>query len=243
MSASDVFRDRGYSGTTDFAAEKPRQALFQRYCRELGGVKEDSRVLDIGCGWGFVAGPLSGYLGSDGTYDGIDVDEAKIQWCRSRFPGENFRFRTVDIAHPSYNPRGRIEASKYRFPFSDGSFDSVILRSVFTVIPGAEAHNYISEIARVLKPGGRCLSTLFLLNRESLSLMNPQTSRYFKHSFGFFRTDALDGSQAVAYDENYFRVAFSLRGMKVKDPIYYGSWCGRDSVWGAQDIVVAVREI
>jgi ubiquinone/menaquinone biosynthesis C-methylase UbiE len=243
MSASEMFNDRGYSGTENLEAEKPRQRVFLRHCRELGGLRPHDRVLDVGCGWGFLAGALREYLGAEGTYDGIDIQAWKIQWCRSWFPTENFRFRTVDVANPNYNPRGQIKASTYRFPFPDRSFDFVVLRSVFTVMPGAEAHNYISEIARVLKPGGRCLSTLFLLNRESLRLMDPRTTRYFKHSFGFFRTEGAGGSHAVAYDETYFRVAFSIHGMKVRDPIYYGTWCGRDSDWGAQDIVVAVKEI
>lgn len=243
MSASEVLRDRGYSGTMNLEAEKPRQRVFLRHCRELGGLTMQDRVLDVGCGWGFLAGALSEYLAPEGTYDGIDVQAWKIQWCRSRFPAENFRFRTVDVSNPSYNPGGQIKASEYRFPFPDRTFDFVVLRSVFTVMPGAEAHNYITEIARVLKPGGRCLSTLFLLNHESLRLMDPRTTRYFKHSFGFFRTEARDGSAAVAYDETYFRMAFSIHGMRMRVPIRYGTWCGRDSEWGAQDIVVAVKDI
>jgi ubiquinone/menaquinone biosynthesis C-methylase UbiE len=242
VTASEGFTDRGFSGTTDLETEKPMQRRFLGYCRELTGLKPNHRVLDVGCGWGFLAAALSDYLGPEGAYDGVDVEPAKIRWCHSRFRRENFRFQTADVANLNYNPSGQIRASRYQFPFPAGTIDLVVLRSVFTVMPGADAHNYISEIARILKPGGHCLSTLFLLNEESLRLMDPRSTRYFKHSFGFYRTESADGSHAVAYDETYFRVAFSLQGMKVRDPICYGTWCGRESKWDAQDMVVAVKE-
>ena len=35
----------------------------------------------------------------------------------------------------------------------------------------ADMENYLKQIARVLKPGGRCLITYFLLNPESAKLM------------------------------------------------------------------------
>ena len=48
------------------------------------------------------------------------------------------------------------------FPFSDGSFESVLLASVFTHMPLPEIRNYLNEISRVLSPHGSVLlSVLF----------------------------------------------------------------------------------
>jgi ubiquinone/menaquinone biosynthesis C-methylase UbiE len=38
------------------------------------------------------------------------------------------------------------------------------MKSLFTHIRPAEVENYLREMARVLKPGGRCLAAFFMLN-------------------------------------------------------------------------------
>lgn len=48
--------------------------------------------------------------------------------------------------------------------FSDGSFDFILLKSVFTHLRPKEMENYIREVARLLAPSGTCLATFFLLN-------------------------------------------------------------------------------
>ena len=65
-----------------------------------------------------------------------------------------------------YNPTGHYLNSEYRLPFPDGDFGVVFLCSVFThMLPDGVA-NYIREISRVLKRGGRCVSSFFLLNQR-----------------------------------------------------------------------------
>lgn len=66
---------------------------------QLGGLKPDERILDVGCGIGRVAVPLTGYLDENGSYEGIDVIPEAISWCQKsitpRHP--NFRFVLADV--------------------------------------------------------------------------------------------------------------------------------------------------
>lgn len=115
---------------------------FLRYFIELGGLQPSDKVLDVGCGVGRMAVPLTRYLANPGSYEGFDIDAKEIEWCTrhitSRYP--NFRFRTADIQSRRYNPKGAYTAAEYKFPFPDGSFDFLFMTSVFTHIlqPGME---------------------------------------------------------------------------------------------------------
>ena len=72
---------------------------------ELGGLQPRHRVLDVGCGIGRVAVPLTGYLSREGSYEGFDIVRSGIRWCNrrigSRYP--NFRFIHVDLKNDLYN--------------------------------------------------------------------------------------------------------------------------------------------
>jgi ubiquinone/menaquinone biosynthesis C-methylase UbiE len=130
---------------------------------EIGGLKPSERVLDVGCGVGRVAIPLTKYLKDNGSYEGFDVVPKEIKWCQKnispRFP--NFNFQLADVYNKAYNPYAKHEASKYKFPYDDDTFDFVFLTSVFTHMLTKDMENYLSEIVRVLKKGGNALSLIF----------------------------------------------------------------------------------
>ena len=72
-----------------------------------------------------------------------------------------------EIFKKCYNPNGAFKAVDFRFPYEEESFDLIFLTSVFTHMQGAEVRHYLDEIRRALRPGGKCLTTCFLLNGES----------------------------------------------------------------------------
>ncbi|MDN3719227.1 class I SAM-dependent methyltransferase [Roseibium salinum] len=83
-------------------------------------MRENERVLDIGCGIGRMAVPLTQYLDpATGQYEGIDPSSHGIQWCSRNISSvyPNFRFRHLDIAHELYNPKGRIRGIELALPF------------------------------------------------------------------------------------------------------------------------------
>ncbi|HEY8504805.1 MAG TPA: class I SAM-dependent methyltransferase [Gemmataceae bacterium] len=211
----------------------------------LAGLRPGESVLEVGCGCGRIAVPLTGYLGARGRYEGFDICEPLVRWCRRhvtpRFP--NFAFRHADIYNGHYNPRSRTRACEYRFPYPDGEFDLVFLTSVFTHLLPADLEHYLAEIARVLRPGGRCFATAFLLNAESLRLAGEGAGqfRFGPARDGWATLDPADPEAAVAYEEGPFLERFRRHGLSVRRPIDFGDWCGRAGCRAGQDIVVAFK--
>lgn len=218
---------------------------FFRYFVDFGGLRPEHRVLDVGSGVGRMAVPLTSYLNSQGGYEGFDIEPDGIRWCTEavtpRFP--NFRFQVADIHNSFYNPAGRYKASEYRFPYEDGTFDFVFLTSVFTHLLPDEVENYTAEISRVLRPGGRCLITFFLLNPESLRAIEEGKNTDFVRDFGVYRSSNVKALEsAVAFKEEYVRDLYARHGLEILEPIRYGSWCKRPRFTSYQDIVVAQKK-
>src|SRR3984957_18383311 len=134
---------------------------FLGYLVDLCGLQPGDAVLDVGCGSGRMALPLTGYLNREGRYAGFDVSRPAIAWGTEDISGShpNFDFRVVDIQNGTYNPKGKYKASDFRFPYPDGSFDVVLLASIFTHMFEQDVEHYLHEIVRVLKAGGRSLIT------------------------------------------------------------------------------------
>jgi SAM-dependent methyltransferase len=218
---------------------------FLRYFVELARLQPDERVLDVGCGSGRMARPLTGYLRPRGSYDGFDIVPRGIDWAQrtisARFP--HFRFQLADVRNDIYNPDGLVPAAEYRFPYADETFDLVVLTSVFTHMRAAEVRHYLDEVARVLRPGGRCLITFFLLNDESRPALAAGASDFtFRYGEGIVRFDhPTKPEAAVAYEEDAVRAWFDAVGLSTEEPIRYGSWCRRPSSLSYQDILVASK--
>lgn len=165
------------------------------------GLKSTDRVLEIGCGSGRLAYLLLPYLKDTGNYTGLDILPKEIERCRNRIGQHhsNFHFEHSDIYNNFYNPKGRIKASDYRFPWNDGAFDFVVLISVFTHMPPREIENYLSEIARVLRKDGKCLATFFVLNEESKGVMGTRAaSANFRFDCGGYYTVDKENPESIA---------------------------------------------
>jgi ubiquinone/menaquinone biosynthesis C-methylase UbiE len=218
---------------------------------DVAGLAPDARVLDIGCGIGRLAVPLTRFLAPTGAYEGLDIVPGGIRWCREhitrRYP--NFRFTLADVYNKEYHPAGRQSASAYRFPYPDESFDLVVLISVFTHMLPADMEQYVAEIARVLKPGGRCFATYLLINEESLRLMaSGAAALRYEHYLGphWVLTPKVP-EYSVAYDEPAVHACFERFGLGTKGTTYYGGWCGRPAFWfeesglGDHDVVIGTK--
>lgn len=221
---------------------------FLQYFIEIGGLKKTDRILDVGCGKGRMAVPITKYLSQEGSYEGIDIVADGINWCSTTITAKypNFRFQLADVYNKEYHPKGKHKSSDYKFPFEDKSFDFIFLTSVFTHMLPDDMENYLSEISRVLKPNGRCLITFFLLNQESLSHINKKQNKLefnFKYNYGDYRVENNNIPEvAISYDENFVRNLYEKHSLKIVEPIHFGSWCGRENFLSKQDIIIATKQ-
>ena len=217
---------------------------FLGHFKELGGLRPEHDVLDVGCGIGRMAVPLTGYLAPTSSYEGFDIVPAGVRWCEEnitqRFP--NFRFQVADIYNQRYNPGGSATSANYDFPFPDDSFDFAYATSVFTHMLPADVENYVKELGRVLRPGGRALNTFFLLN--SSNGRGPGSDRatipFSVKEDGYWAVSSRTPEVAVAYEEDDVRKLYERHGFSVEGQIHPGTWVGADGP-SFQDIVVATR--
>lgn len=219
---------------------------FLRYFIELGELKSNERVLDVGCGIGRMAIPLTEYLDEEGSYEGFDIVAKGINWCREKITPKypNFHFQSVDVLNKNYNPYGKHKASEHKFSYEYKSFDFIFLTSLFTHMLPQDMKNYFYEVTRVLKTSGRCLITFFLLNTESKKLVDENLSTLdFKYNAEGYRTiNKNTPESAVAYNGELIRRLYEKYGLNIAEPIHYGSWCGREDFLSYQDIVIAVKK-
>ena len=109
----------------------------------LGAVNEGESVLDIGCGAGVDTIFAANMTGPDGKIAGIDIMPEMLQRAE-----ENLRLANCD--NVTFE-----NASSDKLPFDDKSFDVAISNGVFNLVP--DKPGALSEIFRVLKPGGRLM--------------------------------------------------------------------------------------
>lgn len=211
---------------------------------DRGQLAPDGSVVDAGCGYGRLAVPLTAYLRT-GSYIGFDISRQAIRWSRShitsRFP--QFCFKYLDIRNAHYNRRGRIEPSAAVWPARDASATLVFAASLFTHLTNAAARRYIDESARVLRSGGRCVASFFLIDEESRPRIAAQRTEPKLQFIGddIAVQDENDHEAAIAYREEIVREMFTSAGFRVVE-ILYGMWCERAEAKTYQDFVIAEKE-
>ncbi len=218
---------------------------FLNHFIQLAQLSPDHRVLDIGCGTGRMAIPLTSFLSKKGSYEGFDIVREMVTWCQKnitpKFP--KFRFKVADVFNSLYEKNGINKGEKFHFPFHDKEFDFIFLTSVFTHMLPDEMENYLAEISRTIRPGGKCLITYFILNESSLKCILDQKSTFqFKHQYQGCFIDQVDVPEAaVGYEEEKIKSLFAKYSF-ILDSIHYGNWCGRKEYVSFQDIIILKKK-
>ena len=127
---------RAVGGEFDAVGVMEKEALIHH------GLKETDYLIDVGCGSGRLAKPLSEYL--TGRYLGIDVVPGLVEYARQLVPRPNWRFEV---------------AEGLKIPEQDRQADMVCFFSVLTHLLHEESFVYLREAKRVLRPGGKIVAT------------------------------------------------------------------------------------
>jgi ubiquinone/menaquinone biosynthesis C-methylase UbiE len=207
------------------------------------GLRPESDVLDVGCGTGRVAIPLTEYL-TTGSYTGIDVVKSSIEWCQSAFRNfENFRFVHADLYSKFYNPDASMTAEEYIFPFDRESFDVIWSSSLFTHMLMPAVDNYLKEMARVAKPGGRIWNSYLLLDEisEPLVLGPRNDGRRMQHEVEGGRIAYKEKPEHVVglYKEQIMAL-HEKHGFEISE-VQLSNWSGGrpDTKYRGQDVIIA----
>ncbi len=106
------------------------------------GIDKIGTFLDFGCGWGRFTRLFSRDVPNAALF-AVDPWEAAIRLCRTHMSGASF------VQSPHEPP----------LPFRDGFFDVVFANSVFSHLAEHSARAWLTELARLLRPGGLLVAT------------------------------------------------------------------------------------
>lgn len=130
-----------------------RKRVYKRIT-EVSAAHQGERVLDVGCGGGYLSRMLSAAVGKEGAVTGVDSSATAIEYARRRAPA-NCTF-TVGVAQHLDQP--------------DESFDLVTTSLAVHHIPEDARAAAFKEMYRVLRPGGRLLAADFRSSGGHLNL-------------------------------------------------------------------------
>jgi len=117
---------------------QPPDKFIQR-----SGIKEDMRVLDLGCGSGAFTTFVARAVGEKGKVYALDIQVDMLKQLENKLSRpENKDIKNIKL----------IEGNAYELPFDDGSLDLVYMVTVLQEIP--DRNRALQEVKRVLKPEG-----------------------------------------------------------------------------------------
>lgn len=170
--------------------DRYRTELTDKAVLDAVGACEGLRVLDAGCGEGYLARTLAD-RGADVT--GVDVSQGLIDAASS---------------HPSSTDKTTfVRASVDDLPFDDDAFDLIVCNHLFSHLH--DPTGALNEFSRVLKSGGRLvLLTLhpcfYVENSEQGAMNSVPASQYFSPR-GVDQKFVVDGLESPSMITSWLR--------------------------------------
>ena len=160
-------------------------------CRTLAAagvsIAQFQNILDFGCGCGRVIRhwhPLTG-----AALHGSDQNQELVHWCRQNLPFAKFQSNTLEP----------------RLDYADLTFEFAYALSVFTHMPEDLQQPWMSELWRILRPGGYLLLTT--QGKEYLGKLTSAERANYQAGGIVVRYGAAAGSNlcSVYHPETYVR--------------------------------------
>lgn len=241
-SKEEVIPNKGdiFIGSGDFVLQGENQLrLLKKYAK----IQENGIILDVGYGIGRTAVALKKYLSKNAIYDGFDVVEKGVIWCQKNISNvhPNFTFKYIPLNNDLYYLTEN-KADKFNFPYQSNLYDTVFLFSVFTHMQPLEVQNYLNEINRVLKPGGRCLATFFYYSSENEVFISANNGEFIFPFLkeGYRLMNEKVPSANIAFEDNNLKKMIHISGLEIAQQID-GEWKGTktdDKLRDFQDVFV-----
>lgn len=161
---------------------QPPEQLIER-----SGIKEDMRVLDLGCGSGAFTTFIARAVGEKGRVYALDIQADMLKQLENKLSKpENKDIKNIKL----------IEGNAYELPFEDGSLDLVNMVTVLQEIPDRD--RALRQVKRVLKPGGFLVvtelfpdpdypwkSTTVKLGNEARFVVDKISGNFFNYTVRF----------------------------------------------------------
>jgi SAM-dependent methyltransferase len=128
------------------------------------------RVLEVGCGYGWISQVL--WDAANIEWTGVDLSIEMVGRLRAAYPGRGSRTLLVDAR---------------KLPFRDGEFDKVLCTGVLMHI--SDNATAVRELIRVLRPGGRLLCSI----NNALSPFSLPVRVWNRRKTGFVQKFQLPG--------------------------------------------------
>ncbi|MGY6023474.1 class I SAM-dependent methyltransferase [Streptomyces spinosirectus] len=190
---------RAYELCGDVCFAGRRNRAFTRLAA-LSGAEPGDRVLDVGCGTGYLTRRMAERVGPDGELTGVDPSAPVLEYARRR------------KSRPGSAPCVYREGIAESLDLPDGSYDTVVTSLMLHHLPEDLRPAALREMYRVVRPGGRLFVVEFRPPRSRLGrhLVHGGTAHAMAHN----RVDLLEGSIADA--------GFEVRGRgDVRPWLYY----------------------
>lgn len=144
-------------GPTMRGASRLYRVLDEEIRLTMEGDPANWQVLDYGAGWGRITRLMLRTTPPDKLF-AFDVDKRLVASARKLLPG--IRFEHAETGQ--------------KLPFADGAFDIIYANSVLSHL-SREAHEFcLSEVSRMLRPGGIFIGTTLGKSHYELWSKNPR---------------------------------------------------------------------
>jgi SAM-dependent methyltransferase len=182
--------------------------IRQEYLFDLVDASALECVLDFGCGCGRLARHLMLAPQQPLHYEGLDLHAGMIEWCQANLSplAPQFFFTHHDVFNLGLNP-GANKPPHLPLQFRNGYFSLIYAWSVFTHLLEQDAIFYLEEMRRVLRPNGQIVTTWFFFDKLYFPMMQLFQNALYIH--------AGDPTNAVIFDQNWFKVQAHRLGLKV----------------------------
>ena len=164
--------------------------LWKRFAIEMTGLKRGQKVLDLASGTGDLASRFAGLVGPEGLVVMTDINNAMLAQGRMRMADDGL------IGNVVYS-----QVNAESIPFPDNTFDCVTI--AFGLRNVTDKQQALSEMRRVIKPGGRVMVLEF-----SHPKGDPLKAIYDIYSFKIL---PFMGKVVAKDEESYRYLAESIR--------------------------------